>query len=91
MRRIITVMALAATMLLASASMALAGPSDNAECAIWDNHGEHVVWYVEIGNAANGGAAHFGENAEHGYPTPGASFCMGTNSAPNLLGAPGRF
>jgi hypothetical protein len=87
MRRIITVMALAATMLLASASMAMAGPSENAECAIWANHGEHIVGYVAAGTAAGGGAAHFGP---HGVG-PGASFCQGDNSAPELLGNPGRF
>ncbi len=79
MRRMFTVLALAATMLLASASMAMAGPSDNAQCANWDNHGEHIVSYVETGNAAKGGAAHFGPGA-----SPGASFCQGENSAPDL-------
>jgi hypothetical protein len=96
MKRIITVMALAATMLLASASMAIAGgPNDSEECLHWANHGVHIQEYVATGGtpggtAAGGGAAHFG--VHEGDPTPGATFCQGDgNNAPPLNGTPGRF
>lgn len=83
MRRMTTVLALAASMLLATASLAVAAPSDSAACYDWDNHGAHIVEYVEDGKAAGGGAAHFGVAA-----TPGASFCQGDNNARNLPARP---
>lgn len=76
MRRMITVLALAATMLLATASLAMAAPNANAGCLGWANHGEHIKEYVAEGIAAGGGPAHF----DTGYK-PGASFCQGENSS----------
>jgi hypothetical protein len=99
MRRIFMVLALAATMLLASASVVLAETNDNARCAgtagATTNHGGHITGdYVHPNgggpaDSAGGGApAHFGDNGH----TPGASFCQGDgNNAPSLLGDPGRF
>ncbi len=84
------VLALAATMLLATASLAMAAPSDNAECAEAGavNHGAHILDYgPSTGGVAFGTPAHFGD---HGAG-PGATFCQGDNSAPSLLGEPGRF
>lgn len=82
MKRIITMSMLAATMVLATASVALAGePPANAgkpTCAgeIWGNHGDHIKDdYVHPGEpgGANGGPAHFDHPPEVG---PGASFCL---------------
>ncbi len=78
MRRMITVFVMAAVMLLATASVALAAPNARAGCAGESNHGEHIQEYLELGIAAGGGAAHFGVDA-----SPGASFCQ-ESSAPNL-------
>ena len=94
MKRMITTLALAATMVLASASVALAAPNDSAACegAETANHGGHITeHYVggPDGNAGGGKPAHFGAN--DGDPTPGATFCQGDNSAPDLRGTPGRF
>ena len=93
MKRMITTLALAATMVLASASVALAAPNENAFCAGPDtaNHGGHITRdYVgdptPDGPGVRGRAAHFGANA--GDPTPGASFCQGDNSAPDLPARP---
>ena len=83
MKRMTTVLALAASMLLATASLAVAAPGDSAICVNGENHGAHIVGYVEAGIAAGGGAAHFGVNA-----TPGASFCQGDNNARNLPARP---
>ena len=83
MRRIITTLALAATMVLATASVALAAPNDNAFCAGPDTatHGGHITrdYVIGMGSAGGGLPAHFG-----GGVSPGASFCQGDNSAPNL-------
>jgi hypothetical protein len=78
MKRMITTLALAATMVLAMASVALADP-DGPTCANAqfdadvENHGQHVIEkYVETdthGGPAAG--AHFG-----GGFRPGASFCI---------------
>ena len=98
MKRMIATLALAATMVLASASVALAGPNENAWCAGTSgddsNHGAHItIDYVDpsLGTADPGvrfHAAHFGDNGT----APGASFCQGDgNSAPSLDGTPGRF
>ena len=83
MKRMITTLALAATMVLAMASVASAAPNANAGCTEASgavNHGEHILSYVEtFGNAGSGRPAHFGLSA-----SPGASFCQGDNSAPDL-------
>ena len=90
MRKIITVLALAATMLLASASMAIADVHHGPECDdgvhVGENHGAHITGYVKNGvnegpggDAKGGGPAHFGSPA-----SPGASFCQGDNQAPAL-------
>jgi hypothetical protein len=81
----ITVLAIAAVMLLATASMAVAG-GDKAACndydsSGWSNHGSHILeHYVggEDGNAGGGKPAHFGLGA-----SPGATFCNqhGSNQA----------
>ena len=90
MRRIITVIALAATMLLASASMAMAGPNENAaepnENAIcvedtanigYGNHGAHIRAYVFDGvNDGPGGDAKGGGPAHFGL---GALFTPGAS------------
>ena len=92
MKRTITTLALAATMVLASASVALAGPNENAFCAGTSgettNHGAHITDdYVAAptldGPGVRGRAGHFGEGV-----SPGASFCQGDNSAPNLPARP---
>ncbi len=95
MRRMITMLALAATMVLASASVALADPPANAgspTCSGVDtghgpiaNHGEHItVDYVEgFGNAGGGRPAHFG-----GPVGPGASFCLEQAQAQPLPARP---
>ena len=95
MKRMITTLALAATMMLATASLALAdfpageNPNEDAACeetVDTANHGEHIIGYVATyGNAGGGRPAHFGG----GDPfSPGASFCQGDNSAPFLSSAP---
>ena len=96
MKRTFTILALAATMELASASVALAGPNENAFCegtaGATSNHGGHITGdYVHPANdgggpadsAAGGAPAHFAVAA-----SPGASFCQGTNSAPDLSADP---
>jgi len=89
MRRMITTLALAATMVLATASVALAnGPN----CADFGNHGQHVTGaYATPGvpGGARGGPAHFGFDADVG---PGASFCQthGSNNAKALPERPER-
>ena len=82
MKKIITTLALAATMVLGTASVALA---DGANCAGingWKNHGTHITDnYVNDGDGTpgvRGRAAHFGATVG-----PGASFCQthGSNQA----------
>ncbi len=103
MKRMITMLALSATMVLATASVALADPPANAgspTCAGVDtgtaqvphvlvNHGDHITGdYVAIqGNAGGGRPAHFGPHVV----SAGASFCLAQAQAPELLGTPGRF
>ena len=75
MKRMITTLALAATMVLASASVALA----DAECAEAGtaNHGQHILEYgPSTGGVAFGTPAHF----DSGHK-PGASFCQGDNNS----------
>ncbi len=81
MRRIITTLALAATMVLATASVALAAPDENAFCAGPETatHGGHITRdYVNDGGGTppgvRGRASHSG-----GGVSPGASFCQGVN------------
>jgi hypothetical protein len=97
MKRIVTTLALTATMVVATASVALAG---GPNCAGIDtgghtlvNHGDHITGdYVEPGvdgpaNGVRGRAAHFGAPT----PTkPGASFCQthGDNNAKPLPARP---
>ena len=95
MRRMIIVLALAAVMLLATASVAFAGgpTCENQFDTGWKNHGEHVTSdYATPGEpgGAEGGPAHFGSHPLGA--SPGATFCdPGNNQAPELLGEPGRF
>jgi hypothetical protein len=95
MRRIITALVLAAAMVLATVSIAMAGgpTCENALDTGWKNHGEHVTSdYATPGvpGGAEGGPAHFGDHPLDA--TPGATFCdPGNNQAPELLGTPGRF
>ena len=96
MKRMITTLVLAATMVLAMASVALAesdGPTCATELGV-ANHAEHVLGdYVRDGgtNAAGGAklpggagpAFHFSQNVDDdpaGPIPPGASFCTGANS-----------
>lgn len=101
MRRTIIALALAATMVLSGASVALAGgPPANAgspTCAGLDlgggplgNHGDHVKDdYVHPGTpgGARGGPAHFDHPPEVG---PGASFCLEQAQAQSPSTPPGR-
>ena len=88
MRKTITALALAATMVLASASVALAAPNDNAACepVSTATHGEHILAYgPSTGGVAFGTPAHFDPGA-----SPGATFCNthGNNQAPDLPARP---
>lgn len=101
MRRMTTTLVLAATMVLATTSAALAGePPANAgspTCAGVDlghgplgNHGDHIKDdYVHPGEpgGAEGGPAHFHHDAEVG---PGASFCLEQAKAESPSTPPGR-
>jgi hypothetical protein len=82
MRRMSIALALAATLVLSVASVAVAGgPPANAgspTCAgaTWDNHGDHITTdYANPGEpgGVKGSAAHFHHLPEVG---PGASFCL---------------
>lgn len=96
MKRMITMLALAATMVLATASVALADP-DGPTCANQqaidegfdlgvDNHGAHVIGaYVETGTP--GGPAAGGHFL--GGVKPGASFCIGTANSNVIYTNPG--
>ena len=83
MKRMITTLALAAAMLLATATAALAGEPtcSDVEALAVANHGEHITRdYVGVfGNAGGGRPAHFG-----GGVGPGASFCLPQSQSPNL-------
>ncbi len=87
MRRMITVVALAATMLVATASVATAAPNGNAGCSEGPvdvaNHGAHILEHYtpSEGGVAGGSPAHFGIGELF---TPGASFCQGDNNAKAL-------
>ena len=91
MKRMITMLALAATMVLASASVALADPPTCSDFVGGGNHGDHVTDdYATPGDpgAVRGGPGHFTVNA-----SPGASFCGPGNAGvaqdlPNLSGGP---
>ena len=99
MKRIITTLALAATMVLATASVALAGePPANAgspTCAGMDlgsgplgNHADHIKGdYVNPGEpgGAMGGPGHFDHGPEVG---PGASFCLAQAQGESPLRSP---
>ena len=98
MKRLITALALAAMMVMGTASVALAEKPAGPTCfgAETDpalptiaNHGEHITrYYVAVqGNAGGGRSAHFGPHAV----SAGASFCLVQAPAPELLGQPGRF
>ena len=83
MRKMITVLALAAVMLLATASIAIAGgPTCEDQFDLgWKNHGEHVLTYVNgSGGAAGGAPAHL--SARPDGPAPGASFCLDQANSP---------
>ena len=92
MKRVITTLALAATMVLATASVALAdfpagtNPNPNAECEPVSTvtHGEHILGYVTGVGAGDGVPAHFGD----GEASPGASFCRTNNNAASPTGPP---
>ncbi|MEA1902388.1 MAG: hypothetical protein U9N56_02560 [Actinomycetota bacterium] len=92
MRRMITTLALAGTMVLAMASVALAeGPPENARsptCSqYFDNHGAHILeHYVggADGNAGGGKPAHFGASTT----SPGATFCLEQANAATPTGPP---
>ena len=98
MKRTITTLALVATMLLATASIALAGePPANAGAPTCSgvvthgplsNHGEHItVDYVTPGEpgGAEGAPAHFGNTMDLG---PGASFCLAQANSKALPARP---
>ena len=100
MKRIMTVMVLVATMVLATASLAQADVPANAgepTCAGVDlgngplgNHGDHIKDdYVHPGEpgGANGGPAHFNHPPEIG---PGASFCLEQAEAQSPSLPPGQ-
>ena len=85
MKRLIITMALAATMLLASAATAFSGEPTCADQfgSGWKNHGEHVLNYVNgEGGAAGGAPAHLGARPDG--PAPGASFCLDQAESPGL-------
>ena len=85
MKRIITTLALAATMVLASASVALAHDPTCAELLGIDNHSEHVISdYVvgEDGVGPAGGADAPGGVEIEGGPGPGFHFGEGDGIAP---------
>jgi hypothetical protein len=91
MRRVMTTLAMAATMVLAMASVGLAAPSENAGCSEGPvdvaNHGAHILEHYtpSEGGVAGGAPAHFGL----GEPfSPGASFCQGNNNAKALPARP---
>ena len=76
MKRMITTLALAAAMLLATATAALAGDPTcfNQFDSGWENHSTHILNdYVADGSIAGGAPAHFGNESGFG---PGASFCL---------------
>ncbi len=96
MKRGITTLALAATMVLASASVAFAAPSENAGCNSAEagfelaNHGAHITGHYvggSDGNAGGGKPAHFGLDEPF---SPGATFCIqnGNNQAKALPARP---
>jgi hypothetical protein len=80
MKRTITTLALTAAMVLASASVAVAGgpTCENYAELGWDNHGTHITdGYVNditppTPPGVRGRAAHIGKDA-----SPGATFCLG--------------
>lgn len=87
----ITVLAMAATMLVTTASVATAAPNANAGCAEGPvdeaNHGAHILeqYTPSLGGVSGGSPAHFGI----GEPfSPGASFCQGDNNAKALPARP---
>ena len=85
MKRMITILALAAAMLLAAAPAAFAGEPTCADFGGlgWANHGEHVLNYVNgDGGAAGGAPAHL--SARPDGPAPGASFCLDQSESPGL-------
>ena len=83
MKRLITTLALAAAMLLATAPTAFAGDPTCAEFGGWANHGEHVLNYVHAeGGAAGGAPAHLSDRPDG--PAPGASFCLDQAESPGL-------
>ena len=84
MKKTITTVAMAATMLLSSASAAQAGSPtcENMFDLGWANHGEHVLGYVNDGGAGGGRPAHL--SARPDGPAPGASFCLDQANSPGL-------
>lgn len=77
MKRMITTLALAAAMLLATAPTAFAGNPTCAGFATtgWANHGTHILNdYVLTGSIAGGAPAHRVGGAF--VAPPGASFCV---------------
>ena len=78
MKRMVTTLALAAAMLLAAAPAAFGG-EPTCSGIVGDNHGEHILDYVEAGTIAGGQPAHFG-----GGVGPGASFCLPQAQSPSL-------
>ncbi len=90
MKRVITTVALAAAMLLATATAALAAQGDGPTCSGTlgiANHGVHVRdAYVNSDPSVPGGPAahgHFLAVDDDGNPAPvapGASFCTGSQS-----------
>lgn len=94
MKRMITVAMMAATMTLATASVALAGEPTCSGIDLGNgplgNHGDHIKDdYVHPGEpgGAEGGPAHFDHPPQVG---PGASFCLEQAQAQSPSRPPGR-
>ena len=85
MKRMIAGITLAAALLLAAAPAAFAGSPTCSDLQFLgaDNHGEHVLDYVNgPGGAAGGKPAH--RDGRPSGPAPGASFCLDQAQSPGL-------
>lgn len=86
MKKLIAALATTGAVVLAAATGASAGSPTCADMfgSGWQNHGEHVLTYVDSeGGAAGGKPAHLSDDRSTA-PAPGASFCLDEAKNPGL-------
>ena len=86
MKKLIAALTTTGFVILSAASGAAAGTPTCADMfgSGWQNHGEHVLTYVNgEGGAAGGKPAHLSADRSSA-PAPGASFCLDEAQNPGL-------